>query len=412
MGHARLVVLSILAGFGIGFLRGGWQEAPPLPQPRWFHAATALKGGGIAVLGGYVLAGPKRLREYGLGPYSLLIFDPSKSAWQASPEVPEYRYRVGYWHFHDDLQGGATRVPKEKPQTGPVPYEVPNAASDAEGRVHWFTRWGPLVYDTEARAWTQGKGPLLDQREDRIEGPRPQLFRTAAATTTGSDGRIYLIGGLGHPLEELDPKRQAQLLGSVEVYDPASDTWGSAAPLPTPRQLFAATTGADGRIYVFGGCECRGWVKVQPEDPKAVQLAARERLAQATSVGAVEAYDPATDTWETRAPMLTPRQMLAAARGADGLIYVIGGVPRYGSAESLATVEIYDPATDSWSEGPSLRTPRHGHAAVATRDGRVYAIGGVKARLGRSPWMFFSDDPYSHSEPLASVEVLDTGLRR
>jgi N-acetylneuraminic acid mutarotase len=110
--------------------------------------------------------------------------------------------------------------------------------------------------------------------------------------------------------------------------------------------------------------------------------------------------------------MPTPRQMLAAARGADGRIYVIGGVPRYGSAESLATVEIYDPATNSWSEGPSLRTPRHGHAAVATHDGRVYVIGGVKARLGRSPWMLFSDDPYSHSKPLASVEVLDTGPRR
>lgn len=36
---------------------------------------------------------------------------------------------------------------------------------------------------------------------------------------------------------------------------------------------------------------------------------------------------------------------------------------------------IYDPATDAWSAGPDMRTPRHGLAAAAVGD-TVYAIAG------------------------------------
>lgn len=36
---------------------------------------------------------------------------------------------------------------------------------------------------------------------------------------------------------------------------------------------------------------------------------------------------------------------------------------------------IYDPATDAWTAGPDMRTPRHGLAAAALGD-TVYAIAG------------------------------------
>jgi hypothetical protein len=76
--------------------------------------------------------------------------------------------------------------------------------------------------------------------------------------------------------------------------------------------------------------------------------------------------------WEVGAPMNTPRTDHAAAVH-DGLIYVFGG--RHGRG-TLASMEIYNPVTDSWSLAGDLPTPRWGLKAV-TIDDDIYVIGGV-----------------------------------
>lgn len=47
----------------------------------------------------------------------------------------------------------------------------------------------------------------------------------------------------------------------------------------------------------------------------------------------------------------------AAAVAVNGVIYVIGGSPNRKSYHK--SVEIYDPATGSWTDGPDLNFPRH-----------------------------------------------------
>ncbi|MBI2323167.1 MAG: galactose oxidase, partial [Chloroflexi bacterium] len=59
----------------------------------------------------------------------------------------------------------------------------------------------------------------------------------------------------------------------------------------------------------------------------------------------VEEYDPETDTWRARAPMPTARSNLAAVAAANGKIYAIGGCCPPGYGPHLTTVEEYDPAT-------------------------------------------------------------------
>jgi N-acetylneuraminic acid mutarotase len=80
----------------------------------------------------------------------------------------------------------------------------------------------------------------------------------------------------------------------------------------------ATASVVDGKVYAFGGdqeCAC-----------------------------SVEVYDPATDSWEKRADMPTPR-----ARGGsallDGRVYLIGGYPP--GSDSTPIVDVYDPATDT-----------------------------------------------------------------
>jgi len=93
------------------------------------------------------------------------------------------------------------------------------------------------------------------------------------------------------------------------------------------------------------------------------------------SVGTVEAYTPSTDTWAAVRPMPTARFSLAAATGADGRIYAIGG-DNSSSGGALNTVEAYTPSTNTWATVASMGTARRNLAAAMGADGRVYAIGG------------------------------------
>jgi hypothetical protein len=83
----------------------------------------------------------------------------------------------------------------------------------------------------------------------------------------------------------------------------------------------------------------------------------------------VEAYDPLTDTWTTKAPMPTALWSVAAA-GMDGVLYAVDK-----SDLDVKALRAYDPASDTWTEkAPMTRTTMRsfGVAAVA---GRLYAVG-------------------------------------
>jgi len=85
-----------------------------------------------------------------------------------------------------------------------------------------------------------------------------------------------------------------------------------------------------------------------------------------------EVYDPATDTWTERAPMPTVRGA-AQAVAVGGRILVLGGWT--GGRPELDTVEEYDPATDRWTSRAPMPTPRSKFTAAVV-SGLVYAIGG------------------------------------
>jgi N-acetylneuraminic acid mutarotase len=84
-----------------------------------------------------------------------------------------------------------------------------------------------------------------------------------------------------------------------------------------------------------------------------------------------EMYDPKTDTWIVKQPMLAKISGFGAA-SANGQIYVFGGA---GIEEYLDSVEKYNPLTDKWTYEPSMPSKRIGLAAV-TVDNKIYTIGG------------------------------------
>lgn len=152
------------------------------------------------------------------------------------------------------------------------------------------------------------------------------------------NNKIYVFGG-------------DEFLNSVEIYGPSNDTWTDGAPMPTARQHIDCGV-VDGKVYVIGGLT--SWSEVSDKN---------------------EMYDPASNTWEEKTPVPTPRNN-PAVEVVDGKIYVIGGG---GNEESiwtpLATVEVYDPATDTWETSSSLPNPRF-KPSTAVVYKNIFVIGG------------------------------------
>jgi N-acetylneuraminic acid mutarotase len=211
--------------------------------------------------------------------------------------------------------------------------------------------------------------PSLEPLEDRtllswtpVSG-MPTL-RGLLAAALAPDGRIFAFGGTGISLQPLI---------TAQAFNTSANFWGSSTPLIQPTTALAATTGPDGRIYVLGGTTVGGPI----DEPFA------------TPTNFVEAYSPATGTWQIVSQLPTARSFLAAATGPDGRIYAIGG---YADNGPTNIVEAYSPVTNAWTRVASLpTTPRSALAAVTGPDGRIYAIGGVD--IIRSP------------QPLATVEA-------
>ncbi|HET7503627.1 MAG TPA: kelch repeat-containing protein [Kofleriaceae bacterium] len=219
----------------------------------------------------------------------------------------------------------------------------------------------------------------------------PSTARALGAAATGSDGRVYLIGGLV----------ASAVTGSAEVYSPSTDRWATLPAMPTARENAGAAASADGRIFVMGGDNFPGTdvystVEVYSPRDDAWTTAAPMPIARTGHAvvavggtiyaiggdfgGTMDAYDPSTNTWSARAALKIPRRVFAAAAGRDGRIYVMGGIQLGGTPTTdplgLSSVEVYTPATDSWSTIGDLPTGRFELMAATGGDGRLYAIGG------------------------------------
>ena len=139
-------------------------------------------------------------------------------------------------------------------------------------------------------------------------------------------------------------------VNNVWEYDPVSDQWKELAPMPTTRGAAAAGV-VNGKIYVTGGVASLPGVNENGIHP------ARAQNVLAT----VEEYDPATNSWRTVRPLLLARNHHVAA-GVGDKLYVIGG--RVGSgfitraSNNVDLVEMYDPASDLWTPRERMPTAR------------------------------------------------------
>uniref|UniRef100_A0A8C8ZNF4 Kelch like family member 17 n=1 Tax=Prolemur simus TaxID=1328070 RepID=A0A8C8ZNF4_PROSS len=103
--------------------------------------------------------------------------------------------------------------------------------------------------------------------------------------------------------------------------------------------------------------------------------------------GDCEAYDTRTDRWHVVASMSTRRARVGVAAVGNRLYAVGGSSPSYDGTSDLATVESYDPVTNTWQPEVSMGT-RRSCLGVAALHGLLYAAGGYDGAscLNRCGW--------------------------
>jgi N-acetylneuraminic acid mutarotase len=209
--------------------------------------------------------------------------------------------------------------------------------------------------------------------------PMPSTRQELA--TAALNNRIYVIGGYGQHAVSTD---------TVEVYDPATDTWASVQPIPVPNNHNSAAVAA-GKLYSFGGLSKDAFV-YDPVSNTWSAVAPMNSLHNATpavgvindkiyvaggvnllgvSTPEVEVYDPAANTWTNLAPMRVARNHLAGGV-INGKFYAVGG---RGSADASTDLEVYNPQTNAWSTLADMPTGRSGIAAGVVND-ELYVFGG------------------------------------
>jgi len=242
--------------------------------------------------------------------------------------------------------------------------------------------------------------------------PRPFPGGAHAAEVVGD--KLFLIGGFGAGSE-----------GRVQIYDPDDDTWSLGAPLPWAGGA-VNTAAIGGLIYATGGVAGGGTVDnlavynpvadswtLLPSLPAgqgrngAAAGTDGQRLyffggrgpgnggagGLADGFDSVQIYDPASFTWTTSldpgsplAPLPVPRGDLGRAVFWQGEFYVMGGE----TASGLGTlsgvhdrVDVYDPTSNTWRLEAPMPTPRHG-IDPALFQGRIFVVGGDTA-TGSAP---------------------------
>jgi hypothetical protein len=199
---------------------------------------------------------------------------------------------------------------------------------------------------------TNGAGSVSTQITITVDAPLVGEWLPADAmnnkgrirhtATLLANGKVLVAGGFG-------PGGTSQ---STELYDPASDTWSNAGSLSQQRQNATATLLRDGRVLVAGGHGSGG----------------------GSSLASAELYDPAAGTWSQTGSMSIARDTHTATLLPDGRVLVAGG--EGANSAMLSSAELFDPGTGAWSPTGSLSQARDLHSATLLPDGRVLVAGG------------------------------------
>jgi N-acetylneuraminic acid mutarotase len=282
-------------------LGNGWARMTPLIRGSRQEIGVALLGDEIFVVGGYSRVDGNIAQVPWVDAYH-----PATNTWRSVADLPDTLHHVNVAVVNDFLY---------------VVGSLRGNAFNADGRV--------FAYD-----------PICDEWTEKSAMPAGSA-RGSSAVAVHLD-RIYVFGGY-----------RSGAVADASFYDPVSDSWTPQPDLPAARDHIVAGTIGD-----------------------AIILAGGRSGGIFGHTDAVFAFDPDTETYAPKAPLPTSRAGAAATVLYDRL-FVFGGEGDQQDVNGVFDeVEAYDPATDTWETHPPLPTKRHGMGAAAVGDS-IYIPGGA-----------------------------------
>jgi len=202
--------------------------------------------------------------------------------------------------------------------------------------------------------------------------PTMNQARGSATATLLPSGKVLIAGGVNAPGDGVN-----SILTSVELYDPAANTFAAPGSTPSMNQTRANVGNGDlvsvllanGKVLIAGGVD-----------------------SFSVGLDTVELYDPTTNTFAPSASLPVMNSHRDGPTGTslpNGEALIAGGFERPFGFNSIVsdTIDLYDPVTNSFAPAastPTMNSPRTNAAAALLPNGMVLIAGGTAPGPERS----------------------------
>lgn len=212
---------------------------------------------------------------------------------------------------------------------------------------------GGVAETNEAGSDVQVAPPGSDAQ---VTAPAPGSFTATGSMTVARDdftatllgnGKVLLAGGMG-----------VGILASAELYDPLAGTFSATGSMAAARTGHTATLLPDGRVLIAGGAGDDGY---------------------GDTIASVELYDPLSGTFAAVGDMIASRLNHTATLLANGTVLIAAGTSiadQGETATTLASAELYDPLSGTFSPTGDMTAERSGHTATLLGNSAVLVVGG------------------------------------
>ncbi len=340
-----------------------WTATGKMITPRNGHMAILLFDGRVLVVGGCCNAGDSL--------NSAELYDPGTRTWASTGSLAG---RI-------DTSATATLLVDGKVLVAGGRSPTTGASASAELydpiRGNWTaTRSMAAPYFSHSAARLLDGKVLVVGVLDVDGSPSAEVYDPVSATWTATgappvasgltatllaDGKVLLAGKDSSPSGP-----------SAELYDPISGTWALTGNMITSRFGHTATLLPNGKVLVAGG-------KIPADGRVCRSGSGSSPVCLGDPIASAELYDPQSGAWSATQGTVAPRESHTATLLPDGRVLVAGGEGDASTSAgfALASAELYDPVSGTWSATASMAAAHREHTATLLPDGRVLVAGGA-----------------------------------
>lgn len=192
-------------------------------------------------------------------------------------------------------------------------------------------------------------GFAIAQTPDTFIGTNPlSIPRSFHTATLLSNGKVLIAGGWA-------TETHLPVWSSAELYDLSSGTFTKTGEMSTPRFGHSATLLPDGRVLIAGGSAV---------------------VNGNSTLDSAEIYDSSTGKFSVISSMTAARLWHRATLLSNGEVLITGGYTFDSNPHALASAELFDPVTETFTATGNMTADRSWHTATLLNNGQVLIDGG------------------------------------